>query len=88
MYRRDQVLNWHGKESQLPMDEAEATRRVKELACLLKKGSWTYFITLTTNDTETPGVLKITQAIAEYSESHHIAIEDLTDAYLPFVLCI
>ena len=59
---------WHGTESKLPMDEAEATRRVKELACLLKKGSWTYFITLTINETETPGVRKITEAIKEYAE--------------------
>ena len=54
----------------------------------IEKSKWTYFITLTVNDTETPGVLKFTKAIAEYSESDHIAIEDLTDAYLSLILRI
>ena len=79
--------DWHAKESQLPMDEAESTRRVKELACLLKKGSWTYFVTLTVNDAETPGIRKITEAILRYSECLGApSLEDLTDAYLPFLL--
>ena len=51
----------------MPMDEAEATRRVKELACLLKKGSWTYFMTITCNDLHTPGVRIITKAIQSLS---------------------
>ena len=81
--------DWHAKESQLPMDEAESTRRVKELACLLKKGSWTYFVTLTVNDAETPGIRKITEAILRYSECPGApSLEDLTVAYLPFLLRI
>jgi len=42
----------HSAEQRLPMDEAEATRRIKELASLLKKGKWTYFMTLTDNDAD------------------------------------
>ena len=81
--------DWHAKESQLPMDEAESTRRVKELACLLKKGSWTYFVTLTVSDAETPGIRKITEAILRYSECPGApSLEDLTVAYLPFLLRI
>ena len=73
------------------MDESEATRRVKELASLLKKGSWTYFITLTINDTETPGVGKITKAMKKFAERdslNPISLYELTDAYLPIVLRI
>jgi len=45
----------------LPMDETESTRRLKELTSLLKKGKWTYFRTITCNDNETPGVREITR---------------------------
>ena len=80
---------WRGQESHLPMDEYEATRRIKELASLLKKGSWDYFITLTINETETPGVRKITEAIRQYAEHdilNPIPLYELTEAYLPFIL--
>jgi len=73
-------------ESKLPMDEAEATRRIKELASLLKKGKWTYFITITINESETPGVRNITQAIRELAAGDVNMERELTDAYLPFML--
>lgn len=73
-------------EARLPMDEAESVRRVKELASLLKKGKWTYFITLTINESETPGVRKITEAIREVADGDRGKERELTDAYLPFVL--
>jgi hypothetical protein len=73
-------------ESKLPMDEAEATRRVKELACLLKKGKWTYFITLTVNESETPGIREITRAIHDFADGDDDKVSDLVDAYLPFLL--
>jgi hypothetical protein len=73
-------------ECQLPMDEGEATRRVKELASLLKKGKWTYFVTLTVNDSETPGVREITEAIKRTANGDEEKEVDLTDSFLPFVL--
>lgn len=72
--------------SKLPMDEYESVRRVKELACLLKKGSWSYFMTLTINETFTPGVRKITQAIKESARGDDDEFSELTDSYLPFIL--
>jgi hypothetical protein len=73
-------------ESQLPMDDNDATRRIKELASLLKKGPWTYFITLTVNDSETPGIREITRAIKNVSCGNYDRQLELTDSYLPFAL--
>jgi hypothetical protein len=73
-------------ESKMPMDEAEATRRVKELASLLKKDKWTYFVTLTVNDTETPGIREITRAINSFAGDDETIMSELIDAYLPFML--
>ena len=58
------------EQTRLPMDEAEATRRVKELASLLKKGKWNYFLTITVNDQETPGVRMITRAIRQLAHGY------------------
>lgn len=80
------------QETSLPMDESEATRRVKELASLLKKGPWHYFLTLTCNDMHTPGVRVITRAMESYAHSQnvsrwsHNAMSDFTVSFLPFLL--
>jgi len=78
-------------DTRLPMCEGEATRRIKELSCLLKKGQWTYFLTLTVNDKETPGVREITEAIRDYAIAQDSVFadeveSDLTDNFLPFIL--
>jgi hypothetical protein len=73
-------------DAHLPMDEAEATRRIKELASLLKKGKWTYFMTLTVNDAETPGVREITLAIRDLASGDAVKERELTENFLPFVL--
>jgi hypothetical protein len=73
-------------ESHLPMDEAESTRRVKELASLLKKGKWTYFVTVTVNDHETPGIRMITRAIHQVADGDSQMEKELTDNFLPFIL--
>jgi hypothetical protein len=73
-------------ESKLPMDEAESTRRIKELASLLKKGKWTYFVTLNVNDAKTPGVREITRAIRKVAAGDGVQMQQLVDAYLPFTL--
>jgi hypothetical protein len=52
-------------DSKLPMDQFESTRRIKELASLLKNGNRTYFMTLTVNDMYKPGVSQITKAIKD-----------------------
>ena len=70
----------------LPMDEAESTRRIKELASLLKKGKWSYFVTLTCNDSETPGVRQITEAIQRVADGDKDLQFKLTESYLTFVL--
>ena len=79
---------WHGQQSVLPMNESDSTRRIKELASLLKKDPWTYFLTLTVNETHTPGVKQITQAITDFAGSDENKLYDLTQAYLPFILRI
>ena len=73
------------------MDEAKATDCVKELTSLLVKGSLTYFITITINETETLGVRTIPEAIKENAERdvvNSMSVEELTNAYLPFILRI
>jgi len=72
--------------NKLPMDEFESVRCIKELACLLKKGNWSYFMTLTCNDMHTPGVAEITQAIRNFSNGDDVKLAELTDSYLPFIL--
>lgn len=67
------------------MDESEATRRVKELASLLKKGSWHYFVTVTCNDAFTPGVRMITRAIRQIATCEK-EVEKLTMNYLTYIL--
>ena len=78
------------QEASLPMDESEATRRIKELVCLLKKGPWHYFLTITCNDTFTPGVRVITRAIKDYADSlndnDERKLSDIVTAYLPITL--
>lgn len=74
------------------MDESEATRRVKELASLLKKGPWHYFLTLTCNDRYTPGVRVITKAIEAFAHKRdpptasYKTLSDLTVSFLPVIL--
>jgi len=68
-------------DSQLPMDEAQATRRIKELASVIKKGKWTYFLTITVNDNETPGVREITQAIREVADGDENLQMELTKKF-------
>ena len=68
------------------MDEAEATRRVKELATLLKTDPWTYFVTVTVNDAHTPGIRMITRAIHDLTYDNDEQRAELIDAYLPFML--
>ena len=70
----------------MPMDETEAVRRVKELASLLKKGKWHYFLTITVNDNETPGIREITKAIQKSAGDDVDKLESLTDAFLPILL--
>ena len=72
--------------AKLPMDEFESIRRIKELSSLLKKGSWSYFMTLTCNDMHTPGIAEITMAIKQFANGDEKKLEELTDSYLPFVL--
>ena len=88
--KRVPVAERTSQEASLPMDESEATRRIKELACLLKKGPWHYFLTITCNDTFTPGVRVITRAIKEYAESleddDERELRDIFTAYLPITL--
>ena len=84
--RRNYPLSERGsRETLLPMDESEATRRVKELASLLKKGAWDYFVTITSNDSFTPGLRKITHAIKTFAADDSNEAE-LTSVYLPFTL--
>jgi len=70
----------------LPMNEHEDTRRVQELSSLLKKGAWHYFLTLTVNDSETPGIRQITTAILNKANGNEQLEEDLTACNLPFAL--
>ena len=70
----------------MPMDETEAVRRVKELASLLKKGKWHYFLTITVNDYETPGIREITKAIHKYAGDDAEKLQSLTNAFLPVLL--
>ena len=72
--------------AQLPMSDDDATRRIQELCCLLKKGSWDYFLTMTVNDTETPGVREITKAISWMADGDDDERQRLTDCFLPFIL--
>ena len=78
------------REASLPMDESESTRRIKELACLLKKGPWHYFLTITCYDTFTPGVHVITRAIKEYTysldDNDERKLSDIFTTYLPITL--
>ena len=76
------------EQTHLPMDEAEATRRIKELTSLLKKGKWTYFLTVTVNDHETPGVREITRAIERVAAGDMQLEKKLTDnfCHLSYVL--
>jgi predicted GIY-YIG superfamily endonuclease len=73
-------------ESRFPMDEGEATKQVRELVSLLKKDKWTYFLTLTVNDMETPGVREITRAIKRAAGGDDKIERDLIDSYLPLTL--
>ena len=70
----------------MPMDESEATRRVKELCCLLKKGAWNYFLTITCNDMQTPGVRMIVNAVRKFCECDDDKMDEVMDGYLPFVI--
>lgn len=70
----------------MPMDDSDATRRIKELASLLKEGPWTYFITLTVNDNETPGIRELTRAIKAVSCGNVDREMELSESYLPFAL--
>ena len=76
----------YATELRLPMDEAESSQRIKELASLLKKGKWNYFLTITCNDSDTPGVREITRAIKDFAGGDDAMLRELTDAYLPFTL--
>jgi hypothetical protein len=71
------------REQRMPMSETEAIKRIKELASLLKKGKWHYFLTLTVNDAQTPGVRKITEAIKAYADGDEEIEMELTDSFLP-----
>jgi hypothetical protein len=42
-------------DTNMPMDESASAKRVKELASMLKSGSWTFFTTITCCDLYTPG---------------------------------
>jgi hypothetical protein len=77
-------MQWSANEAKLPMDNVESTRRVKELAALLKKVPWTYFFTITVYETETPGIREITRAISDIAEDDEQRRGDMVDAYLPF----
>lgn len=80
------VIGAPTRSSQLPMSEDEATRRIQELCSLLKKGSWNYFLTITLNESETPGVREITEAIRRMSAGDDDVRASLTDNFLPFIL--
>ena len=84
--KKDIDVGTSSPQSHLPMNEAESIRRIKELASLLKKGKWTYFLTITVNDSETPGVREITQAIKAKANGDELLEGELIDAYLPFTL--
>jgi Helitron helicase-like domain at N-terminus/PIF1-like helicase len=74
-------------DGRLPMDEAEASRKVKELSSMLKRcGKWTYFLTITCNDGHTPGVREITKAIRRVAGGNKNLERELTDNFLPFIL--
>lgn len=85
-HRRKGPSQQGSREPRMPMDEAEAVSRVKELASLLKKGKWTYFLTITVNDTETPGIRVITKAIYDCVKDDEELLENLLTAFLPFQL--
>jgi hypothetical protein len=50
-------------ESSLSFDEVTSSLKKKELAFLIREGKWDYFMTITCNDSLSPGVSQITRAI-------------------------
>ena len=55
----------------LQVDDIDSRRQVNQLvATLLTEGAWTYFITLTCNDSATPGVAPLRVAIQQYADKH------------------
>jgi hypothetical protein len=50
-------------ETSLSYDEVTASQRKKELSHMIREGKWDYFLTITCNDTLSPGVSQISKAI-------------------------
>ena len=67
------------------MSDDEATRLIQEL-CSLLKGNLNYFLTITLNESETPGVRVITKAIRREADGDEELRARHTDSFLPFVL--
>ena len=72
-----------GQESILKFDEIDARREVNRLVATLRtNGAWTYFITLTCNDSATPGVAPLRKAIAHQADnSSSDILHDLLQNY-------
>ena len=56
--------NLESVETRFEFDEVDSRQKVREIATQLKNiGKWDYFITLTVNDKETPGMKQISEAM-------------------------
>ena len=79
--RHGQKLSPDGQESILKFDESDARREVNRLVATLRtNGPWTYFITLTCNDSATPGVAPLRKAIARQTDNIS-SLHDLLQNY-------
>ena len=67
----------------LQFDDIDSRRQVNQLVATLRtEGAWTYFITLTCNDSATPGVAPLRAAIQQYADKHCTdGLHDLVQNY-------
>jgi predicted GIY-YIG superfamily endonuclease/DNA replication protein DnaC len=56
------------KECFFSFDEDTSSKKKKELSYLIREGRWDYFVTLTANDTLSPGLCKIQAAMEKIAE--------------------
>jgi predicted GIY-YIG superfamily endonuclease len=69
-------------ETPMQFEELDSTRKVKELAAMLKKHAWKYFLTFTSNQRHTMGLAPLVEAMLKVSDKDYESVYDFNTILL------
>ena len=69
-------VNLDSKQRTMSFDVLDSRKRVTELSYLMQKRPWSYYFTLTANDSKTPSLNRLRSGILEHMEKHDYSEEE------------